>query len=105
MFDLSLLATTWKGLVAAQLPCAEEEIFKAKLSRLGVKALYGTPAAKTQLAKAIAKSYTTTGGSGNFMGHELNDKGLNQDVIRAELVVGQNVPYSSADKVADKFII
>lgn len=104
MIDFSQLAMQWKGLVAAQMPIAEEELFKAKLSRVGVKALYGTPAAKVQLAKAIAKSYVATGGSGSFMGTELNEKGINHNVIRAELIVGNNTPYPTADAIADRMV-
>lgn len=104
MFDFSILASGWKGLITSQMPTAEEELFKAKLSRVGVKAPLGTPAAKTQLAKAIAKSYTTVGGSGNFMGEPLNEHGVNHNVVRAELMVGKNMAYSQADQIADKYV-
>lgn len=105
MFDLSLLAAKWKVLVAQQVPCAAEELFKAKLARAGIKAPFGTPAAKAQLAKAIAKSYANVGGSGSFMGEPLNQSGVNHNVIRAELMVGQNVSFSQASAVADKLVI
>lgn len=102
MIDLIALGVKWKALVASQIPNAEEELFKAKLSRIGVKAPLGTPAAKHQLAKAIAKSYVVSGGSGNFMGEPLNAQGVNHNVVRAELMVDGNMPYPKADSIADR---
>ncbi len=102
MIDFSALAAHWSKAIAAQAPVAEEEIFKAKLSRIGVKAPFGTPPAHEQLAKAIAKAQVINGGSGNFMGEPLNDHGINAKVVKAELVAGNNMPYPKANYLVDK---
>jgi hypothetical protein len=100
MFDLSVMAAAWKKAIIYQGPSASEEIFKAKLSRLGVKAPFGTPAAKTQLAHALAKSQIVNGGSGNFMGTPLTPDGVNENSLKAELVVGTNMVHSKAAYIA-----
>lgn len=102
MMDFTELMSHWGKMVAAQAPTAEEEIFKAKLSRLGVKAPFGTPPAEEQLAKAIAKADPASGGSGNFMGEPLHN-GINDKVIKAELMVGKNLSYKQADYFTEKF--
>lgn len=104
MFDLTALQAHWAKLVAYQAPVAEEELFNAKLSRVGVKAPYGTPAAKMQLAKALAKAAVVNGGSGNFMGEPVDGQGNSNAAIKAKILVGTNMPYAKADYIADKAV-
>jgi hypothetical protein len=102
MFDFTAMMAHWGKAVAVQMPSAEEEIFKAKLSRLGVKAPFGTPPAEAQLAKAVAKAQLSVGGSGNFMGDELHN-GINSKVITAEMMVDHNVPLRQAKVMTEQF--
>lgn len=101
MFDLSGMAEAWAKAVAYHGPDAQAELFNGKLSRIGVKAPYGTPAAKTQLAHALAKAQAINGGSGNFLGDPLNSDGLNAKVLKAELMVGKNIAHSKASYMVD----
>lgn len=102
MFDFTAMMAHWSKAVAVEMPGAEEEIFKAKLSRLGVKAPFGTPPAEAQLAKAVAKSQLAVGGSGNFMGEPLHN-GINSKVITAEMMVDHNVSFKQAKVMTDQF--
>jgi len=102
VFDFTAMMSHWGKAVAVQMPSAEEEIFKAKLSRLGVKAPFGTPPAEVQLAKAVAKAQLSVGGSGNFMGEPLHN-GINSKVIAAEMIVDHNVSLKQAKFMTDQF--
>lgn len=101
MFDLTGMFEAWQKAIAYHGPDAQAELFKAKLSRLGVKAPFGTPAAKTQLAHAVAKAQAANGGSGNFMAEPLTSDGINANVLKAELVVGNNIPYGKASYMVE----
>lgn len=96
MIDFSEMIQFWSKMIASQMPDAQSELFNDQLSRIGVKAPYGTPPAFEQLGKAIAKAQF---GSGNFMGDELNNNGINTNVVRSELMVKENMDYHDASKV------
>lgn len=98
MIDFAAFSQKWMAMISAQAPTAQEEVFRSKLSRLGVKAPFGTPPAEMQLAKAAAKAQVT----GNFMGEPLQS-GINNKLITAQVMVDQNVPLDQAKATADQF--
>jgi hypothetical protein len=101
MFDLSGMAEAWHKAVVYHGPDVQQELFVGKLSRLGAKAPFGSPAAKAQLAHAIAKAQIVNGGSGQFLGEPLNDHGTNASMAKAELMVGKNLPFAKANYIVE----
>ena len=96
MIDFAGMIEFWSKMIASQMPDAQSELFNDQLSRIGVKAPYGTPPAFEQLGKAIAKAQA---GSGNFMGDPLNDNGINSNVVRAEIMVKDNIEFHNASRI------
>lgn len=100
MIDFSGMIEFWSKMIAAQVPDAQAELFSDKLSRIGVKAPFATPPAFEQLGKAVAMAQE---GSGNFMGDPLNDNGINSNVVRAEIMVKENLGFHQASKIMNAY--